>query len=122
MRSQFELPRGYSRQVRQRLLTVSSNQPPRKHCGNPIWCGTANSPVPFVLSGSDVDNDPLSYIIATQPKPGWLSVDSAKVTYRPPVDFVGAVELKYRAWDGVSYSNEATVTITVDPAPEPPAP
>ncbi|GAH70391.1 unnamed protein product, partial [marine sediment metagenome] len=49
------------------------------------------------------------------PSNGVLSGTGETRTYTPNADWFGADSFTYRAYDGVDYSNTATVTITVDP-------
>jgi Ca2+-binding RTX toxin-like protein len=77
--------------------------------------------VTFQLKATDVDGDPLTYILVTGPAHGCLELDQAtgQVTYRPHEDYVGADSFRFQVDDGTgeqnSLSNEATVSITVTP-------
>ncbi|NLT58189.1 MAG: cadherin-like domain-containing protein, partial [Clostridiales bacterium] len=70
---------------------------------------------------TDVDNDPLTAIIVDGPAHAAddefvLNADGS-FTYVPERNFVGTDTFTYKAYDGNSYSNEATVTITVSSQP-----
>jgi len=67
------------------------------------------------LSGSDGDNDALSYSIVIQPSNGKLGNpdSSGKVTYTPTTGYLGSDSFKYRVSDGKAESETATVTIDV---------
>jgi hypothetical protein len=71
-----------------------------------------------VLSDAgDSDSDPLSVGSVTQPAHGTATINSDNtVTYAPSANFTGTDSFTYRASDGVSQSNAATITITVGPS------
>ncbi len=66
------------------------------------------------LSGSDVENDPLTFEVATQPANGSLSGTAPNLTYTPAANYNGSDSFTYRAYDGTQYSAPATVSITVN--------
>lgn len=74
-------------------------------------------PAPGVLGNdSDIDSSPITAILAGGPSNGTLTLnDNGSFTYTPAGGFVGTVTFTYRASDGTSQSNVATVTITVVP-------
>lgn len=78
-----------------------------------------DTPLTITLAGHDPDNDSLTFSIVSTPKKGTLSeitpIDSssASVTYAPNMDFVGVDSFKFKANDGESDSNIATVTVQV---------
>jgi hypothetical protein len=66
------------------------------------------------LSGTDPENDSLSYSVETPAASGSLfQNDSNTQTYVPNTDYVGEDSFTYKAFDGVYYSDPATVHITV---------
>jgi len=66
------------------------------------------------LSGSDPDNDSLTYAIESLPSYGTIfQNDSNTQTYVPNTGFVGQDELTYKAFDGTYYSDPATIIIDV---------
>ncbi len=66
------------------------------------------------LSGSDPDNDSLTYAIESLPSYGTIfQNDSNTQTYVPNTGFVGQDELTYKAFDGTYYSDPATIIINV---------
>jgi VCBS repeat-containing protein len=72
--------------------------------------------VAIMLSASDVENAPLSYLIATVPAHGTLSaVSSNQVTYTPAANYNGPDSFTFRASDGSLTGAMATVSITVTP-------
>jgi hypothetical protein len=83
--------------------------------------------VQIFLMGEDVDNDSLTFEVASNPVNGTLSGESGRPTYLPGAGFVGADSFTYRVRDATTTSALATVNITVTPAPNqapapPPAP
>jgi len=72
-----------------------------------------NQSVRLSLNGSDVDHNPLSYIITNRPKHGTLSGNPPNLTYSPARNFTGKDWFTYQVQDGRAVSNVATVTIQV---------
>ncbi len=65
---------------------------------------------------SDVDNTALIYAIVAQPDSGGtveLNSATGEYTYTPAKDYFGEEHFTFRAFDGTTYSNTATVSITV---------
>jgi hypothetical protein len=76
-----------------------------------------NQPGEIVLTGSDLENDPLTFQIVSLPANGSLSGTAPYVTYTPDTNFTGADSFTFRVTDGGAWSTPATVSITVyDPA------
>jgi VCBS repeat-containing protein len=71
---------------------------------------------PGLLSNdSDVDGDPLTAVLVSGPANGTLALNSnGSFTYTPNANFHGADSFTYRARDGTTNSNLATVQITVN--------
>ena len=66
------------------------------------------------LSATDVDGDPLTYSVATQPSNGTVLISpSGDYTYTPDANYNGSDSFTFVANDGTTDSNEATVTINV---------
>ena len=75
-----------------------------------------NTPLNVKLNASDPDNDPLTYILDTQPTHGSVSgfnANNGTLTYTPQNNFTGQDSLKFKVNDGTSDSNVATVLINV---------
>jgi len=66
------------------------------------------------LSGSDPDGDILSYVIASQPSHGTVSLEGSTVTYTPTADYNGSDSFTFTVSDGMATSAAATVSITVN--------
>lgn len=73
-----------------------------------------NGTISIDLSGTDPENDSLTYSVDTPSVNGTLfQNDTNTQTYVPNTDFVGEDSFTYKAFDGVYYSDPATVYITV---------
>jgi cysteine-rich repeat protein len=78
-----------------------------------------NTPTTITLTGTDVDNDPLTFAIISGPTSGSLSSitpltsTSASVTFAPVLGAPSA-SFTFRVNDGTVNSNTATVTITIE--------
>jgi len=81
-----------------------------------------NTSVNITLTATDVDGDPLTYQVLTQPLHGTLSGVAPDLTYIPNTGFIGNDSFTFKANDGRIDSLAATVQITVASSPEPPEP
>ena len=79
-------------------------------------------PVTGVLANdSDLDGDALSAVLVSGPVNGTLNLNTnGSFIYTPNADFNGTDTFIYRASDGATNSNVATVTLLVRPANDPP--
>ncbi|HXV89420.1 MAG TPA: Ig-like domain-containing protein [Nitrososphaeraceae archaeon] len=68
----------------------------------------------ITLTATDPNNDPLNYSIVTQPAHGTLTGTAPNLNYNPDTDYVGADSFTFKANDGTTDGNTATVSITVD--------
>ena len=75
-------------------------------------------PAPGVLANdSDADGDPLTAALLSQPTHGIVVLNpDGGFIYTPTIGFTGTDSFTYRAFDGIDYSNTATVWIQVTPA------
>ena len=91
--------------------------------GNDVYTTAENVPLnvgaPGVLSNdSDGDGDSLGAVPVQAPAHGSLSLNgNGSFTYTPTPNFSGADSFTYKAYDGASESNVATVSISVTAAP-----
>lgn len=65
------------------------------------------------LTGTDPENNPLTYSITEQPKNGTLSGTAHDITYKPNSDYFGTDSFVFIVNDGLLNSVPATVNITV---------
>jgi len=77
-----------------------------------------NTSETITLSGSDADNDPLTYTIIDQPDHGALSGTAPNLTYTPTAGYIGSDSFTFIVNDGKSDSLIAMVNINVIPAPK----
>ena len=79
-----------------------------------------DTPVSIGLLASDVDGDPLAFVIVAPPAHGQLSGAGASRTYTPDPDWNGTDQFSFAAFDGQLASQPRTVDITVDPVDDTP--
>jgi len=72
-----------------------------------------SSSVDIILTGSDKDDDNLTFRVIETPSFGTLSGTSPNLIYTPQSTYVGEDSFKYVANDGIEDSKEATVSIEV---------
>ena len=87
--------------------------------------GAVDEDIPFegTLSASDVESDPLTYTVVTQPPQGTVvltSVSAGTFTYTPNQDFNGTDVFTFKAGDGTAESQVASYTMTVAPVNDAP--
>jgi len=75
-----------------------------------------DSSVEIVLNGTDLDEDDLTFELTSFPINGTYVDD----IYIPNTNFNGTDSFSYRAFDGITYSIEASVTVNVIPVNDPP--
>ncbi|MBN2136784.1 MAG: tandem-95 repeat protein [Sedimentisphaerales bacterium] len=73
-----------------------------------------STPVDITLTGSDPENDPLTFSVLTGPTKGTLSGVEPDLTYTPDPGYVGVDSFTFDANDGVLGSVPATISITVN--------
>jgi len=71
-------------------------------------------PVDILLTGTDVDQDSLSYVVVTHPINGALSGEAPNLTYSPNIGFSGNDSFSFKANDGEADSNIALINISVN--------
>jgi RHS repeat-associated protein len=90
-----------------------------------------DTPVNITITATDIDSASLTFTVVSGPSHGTLSASSgtmscansncsANVTYTPVANYNGPDVFTFNANDGVSTSNTATVSITVNPVNDPP--
>ena len=89
------------------------NDPPQAH---DISVNTdEDTPVAISLSASDVDGDSLAYTLVSGPNSGVLTGTAPNYTYSPNNNFHGPDAFSFTVNDGALDSEEAVVTISVNP-------
>ncbi|UVW62214.1 putative Ig domain-containing protein [Shewanella baltica] len=76
--------------------------------------------VTITLAAEDVDNDPLTYEVVSQPESGTLEQHGTVWLYTPEKDFTGTDVFSFIAKDAELSSEPATVTINVTPVNDDP--
>ncbi len=74
----------------------------------------------ITLTASDANDDPLTYIVVSNPINGILNGTPPNLVYTPNASFSGADVFTFKATDGKAVSNIATINITVGSAPNTP--
>ena len=72
-----------------------------------------NTSTNIVLTGSDVEESPLTFDIVDNPTHGSLSGSGANRQYTPTSGYSGTDSFTFKAYDGALYSVPATVSINV---------
>ena len=78
------------------------------------------SALQITLSGSDVDDDTVTFSIVGVPTHGWLSGTAPNVAYLPDKDYDGYDSFRFRTSDGEATSDIATVAIRINAVNDPP--
>lgn len=72
-------------------------------------------PLAITLAGTDVEDDPLSFVIVTEPHHGTLSGTAPEVSYVSEAGYAGADSFTFKVNDGALDSEVVTVSLTVNP-------
>jgi hypothetical protein len=100
-------------------LSFGSNNPPVAN--NQEITVNRNTQQTITLTATDSNNDPLTYTVLTLPAHGTLTGSKPNLNYNPDTDYVGTDSFTFKANDGTTDSNTATISITVQgPANDPP--
>ena len=75
--------------------------------------GTPNAATPILLSGSDANNDVLTFAVVDGPAHGTLTGTPPSVSYIPATDYAGPDSFTFKVNDGAADSELATVSLTV---------
>jgi len=94
------------------------NRPPIAGAGQVT--AQEDTPLPIVLTGTDRDNDPLTYRVVQGPSHGELQQTTSGVVYKAAPNYSGADNFTFVANDGKATSGPATVSIMVAPTNDAP--
>jgi hypothetical protein len=76
-----------------------------------------DKPAAITLTATDLDGDPLTYIVVSNPAHGTLSGTAPNLTFTPAAGYTGPDSFTFKANDGVADSAPATVSVNVAAAP-----
>ena len=79
---------------------------------------TTPSQKSITLQASDVDGDPLTFTIVSQPSYGTLSGSGGSRTYTPTINYTGSDSFIFGVEDPSGLSSQAAITITVNETDE----
>ena len=89
------------------IIVGKVNKPPT---AEPLSVTTKeHAPTSITLAGSDLDNDPLTYSIITEPSHGRLTGTVPNLNYSPEPDFNGQDSFTFEVSDGKIDSEQAAV-------------
>ena len=74
-----------------------------------------DTPLSVTLTGSDVDNETLTFVVVDLPLHGILTGTVPNLTYTPTANYAGADSFTFTANDGTVASIPAVISITVNP-------
>jgi len=72
-----------------------------------------DSPLTITLSATDGDNDPLTYILESQPLHGSLTQSDYTITYMPVPDYHGNDHFAFKVNDGFADSEAVIISLTL---------
>ncbi len=78
-----------------------------------------NTPVEITLTGTDVDNTTLNYLVVDGPTNGSISGSGSTLSYTPDLDYSGSDSFTFKINDGALDSNIAEISIVVNPGSPP---
>ena len=100
-------------------VTPGANNPPTATNGSTST--NEDTPKALTLSGSDPDNDAITFSIVTQPSHGTVSGGTGSGrTYTPASNYSGPDSFTFRVTDSKNATANATFSITVNPVNDPP--
>jgi tartrate-resistant acid phosphatase type 5 len=101
------------------VITVkASDSPPT--ADNQAVTTSENAVTSITLTAHDPDGDALTYSIVSGTSHGSVNLSGATAVYTPNSNFFGSDSFTFKANDGLSDSNIATVSITVSQVNQPP--
>ena len=85
------------------------------------WQTYEDIPYEQTLTGSDIDQDPLSYTIVQQPQYGNITfIDEDRISYEPLSHYHGIDGFLFTVTDGHATSEPAWITVNIQPVPDSP--
>ncbi len=99
-------------------ITIAQTSPPV--ADSQVLRTNEDVPLNLRLTAADVNGDPLTFSVLTQPQNGTLSGTPPALVYTPAADFSGKDQFSFNASDGVLNSAPATISIDIAPVNDPP--
>ena len=100
---------------------VLDNQPPEANDNQfSVEQDSVDNEFDVLANDSDPDGDPLSLVGVSEPANGSAVISSEVILYTPAPGFSGSDSFTYTIDDGFGGQATATVTVTVEPANQPP--
>ena len=93
------------------FTVLDANNPPEVQDDSIVT--KVDQPAEVNLSATDLDSDPVTFQIVSQPERGTLSGGGTNYVYEPPPGFLGQDRFTFQASDGIGLSRIATVNIKV---------
>ncbi|MDH5730226.1 MAG: Ig-like domain-containing protein, partial [Gammaproteobacteria bacterium] len=100
-------------------VTQANDVPVANGSTTPISLSEDGS-INVTLTGSDADQDELSFVVTLQPSHGSLSGTSPNLIYTPNANYFGGDSFSFVANDGISDSLAATILLSITPVNDPP--
>ena len=102
------------------ITVVAGNSPPTANSQNVH--ARRDAAVAITLTGTDPENQSLSYSVSPGPSHGTLSGTPPHLTYRPAAGYIGPDSFNFSVFDGNTWSAPGTVAISVLACAPPPIP
>ena len=87
---------------------------------NIIVNGVEDIDINIEMIGGDIDGDDIIFNILNQPLNGTILIDNDVIVYSPDLNFNGTDQITYVTNDGQLDSEEALITIFINPVNDPP--
>lgn len=94
-----------------RFTVLDANNPPDVQDASLVT--KVSQPAEVHLAATDLDEDPLTYLIVDRPQHGTLDGSGTNYVYEPTPGFLGQDRFTFQASDGIDLSGLATVNIKV---------
>lgn len=93
------------------ITILNSNNPPKAVSQNLLT--KTNRSLLITPGGTDLDGDPLTFEIVTQPQVGTATQEGTQFRFTPPQNYVGQASFSFRAFDGTAASADAIINIGI---------
>jgi large repetitive protein len=100
-----------SREATVTFRVIDANNPPTANSQSVVT--KQNQPLSITLTGTDLDEEPITFQILQGPAHGTLTGESPTYLFTPEPGYLGSDKFTFQAFDGKSASAETTVHIKV---------